>query len=220
MFNDYLRDLQRVALLAPAEEARLWRAYKTRADRRSRARLIEAYQPLVFKVAMQLRLREAIVMDMIQEGTVGLIQAAERFDPNRGVRFSTFATYRIRGRILNALRGLAHARGRRPLTDPAAEGTLEPSVLERLADPAAADRLSAVEDAVVLRQIIDAIHHLPERERRILQGSFLAQEEPRYIADELRISLSHFYRLQKHALRRIQTLMLPAGLRPQGAPQE
>ncbi len=224
MFNDYLRELQRVALLAPAEEARLWRAYKTRADARSRARLIEAYQPLVFKVAMQLRLREAIVMDMIQEGTVGLIQAVERFDPNRGVRFSTFATYRIRGRILNALRrdGLAHARGRWPasLTDPAAGGALEPSVLERLADPAAADRLSAVEDSVVLRQIIEAIHHLPARERRILHGFFLAEEEPRRIAGELRISLSHFYRLQKHALRRIQELMLPAGLRAQGAPQE
>ena len=42
---------------------------------RSRARLIESYQPLVFKVAMHLRLREEIVMDMIQEGTVGLIEA-------------------------------------------------------------------------------------------------------------------------------------------------
>lgn len=215
MFSDYLRELQQVALLAPAEEARLWRAYKVRGDGRSRARLIEAYQPLVFKVAMQLRLREAIVMDMIQEGTVGLIQAVERFDPDRGVRFSTFATYRIRGRILNALR-----RERPGLCEAALDGSLEPSVLERLADPTAADRLSAVEDAVVLRQVVEAIHRLPERERRILHGFFLAEEEPRRIADELRISLSHFYRLQKHALRRIQALIMPAGLRAEGAPQE
>lgn len=216
MFRDYLRELQRVDLLAPADEARLWRAYKTRGDARSRARLIEAYQPLVFKVAMHLRLREAILMDMIQEGTVGLIQAVERFDPNRGVRFSTFATYRIRGRILNALRRERPA----PAAASVADEAMEPSFLERLADPAAADRLSAVEDAVVFHQIVDAIYHLPERERRILHGIFLAEEEPRRIAGELRISLSHFYRLQKHALRRIRDMVMPAGLRPQGAPQE
>jgi RNA polymerase sporulation-specific sigma factor len=216
VFRDYLRELQRVDLLAPADEARLWRAYKTRGDARSRARLIEAYQPLVFKVAMHLRLREAILMDMIQEGTVGLIQAVERFDPNRGVRFSTFATYRIRGRILNALRRERPA----PAAASVADEAMEPSFLERLADPAAADRLSAVEDAVVFHQIVDAIYHLPERERRILHGIFLAEEEPRRIAGELRISLSHFYRLQKHALRRIRDMVMPAGLRPQGAPQE
>ncbi len=211
MFSEYLRELQKVALLAPAEEARLWRAYKGRGDGRSRARLIEAYQPLVFKVAMHLRLREAIMMDMIQEGTVGLIQAVERFDPARGVRFSTFATYRIRGRILNALR-----RERPAMLAESPTGD-ETSLLGRLADPAAADRLSAVEDAVLLRQIVEAIGRLPERERRILSGFFLREEEPRRIAGELRISLSHFYRLQKHALRRIQELVMPAGLRALGA---
>ncbi len=213
MFADYLRELQKVALLAPAEEARLWQAYKGRGDGRSRARLIEAYQPLVFKVAMHLRLREALIMDMIQEGTVGLIEAVERFDPARGVRFSTFATFRIRGRILNALRRQRPAM----LAETAPGAVLDASLLERLADPGASDRLLAVEDAVVVRQIVDAIGLLPERERRILRGSFLHEEEPRQIAGELRISLSHFYRLQKQALRRIQELIMPAGLRTQGA---
>ena len=91
---DYLRELRKVPLLRPREEARLWRMYKGRGSARSRARLIESYQPLVFKLAMRLRLREEIVMDMIQEGTVGLIEAVERYDPGRGARFSTFATYR------------------------------------------------------------------------------------------------------------------------------
>lgn len=212
MFAEYLRELQKVVLLDQAEETRLWRAYKGRGDGRSRARLIEAYQPLVFKVAMHLRLRDAVVMDMIQEGTVGLIEAVERFDPGRGVRFSTFATYRIRGRILNALR-----RERPALLVDGAGGPQEDSFLERLADPAAADSLSAVEDGVVLEQIVAAINRLPERERRILHGFFLQEEEPRRIAGELRISLSHFYRLQKHALQRIQELITPARLRAQGA---
>jgi RNA polymerase sporulation-specific sigma factor len=212
MFAEYLRELQKVALLNQGEETRLWRAYKGRGDHRSRARLIEAYQPLVFKVTMHLRLRDAIVMDMIQEGTVGLIEAVERFDPERGVRFSTFATYRIRGRILNALRR------ERPgvLVEPVGASP-EDSLFERLADPAAAESLSAVEDGVLLEQIVTAIDRLPERERRILQGFFLREEEPRRIAGELKISLSHFYRLQKHALGRIQELMAPPGLRARGA---
>jgi RNA polymerase sporulation-specific sigma factor len=213
MLTEYLRELQKVVLLSHAQEGRLWRAYKSRGDTRSRARIIEAYQPLVFKVAMHLRLRETVVMDMIQEGTVGLIEAVERFDPGRGVRFSTFATFRIRGRILNALRR------ERPAISVEGSGRAEAddSLLERLADPVAADRLSAVEDGVLLQQILGVIDRLPRRERRILHGSFLREEEPRRIAGELRISLSHFYRLQKHALARIQELIAPVGLRAQGA---
>src|SRR5579864_6107216 len=116
------------------DEARLWQAYRGRGDGRSRARLIESYQPLVFKVAMQLRLREAIMMDMIQEGTVGLIEAVERYDPGRGVRFSTFATYRIRGRILNALQ-----RERpRVFADGIEAG--DQSLIERVPDIGAAER--------------------------------------------------------------------------------
>jgi RNA polymerase sigma factor (sigma-70 family) len=222
VFREYLRELQKVELLDLPAESRLWRAYKRRGDGRSRARLIEAYQPLVFKVAMHLRLREAIVMDMIQEGTVGLIEAVERFDPERGVRFSTFATYRIRGRILNALR---RERSGAPAAQPAGgdvavgPGTRDgdPARFEAVPDPASADRLAAVEDAVLLDQIVAAIGRLPERERRILRGAYLREEEPRRIAGELKISLSHFYRLQKQALLRIQESIIPRGLRAQGA---
>lgn len=103
MFAEYLRELQKIALLRPSEEADLWRGFRRGGDATSRARLIEAYQPLVFKVVMQLRPPGPLLMDMIQEGSVGLIESVERFDPERGVRFSTFASYRIRGRVLNAL---------------------------------------------------------------------------------------------------------------------
>jgi RNA polymerase sigma factor (sigma-70 family) len=207
VLNEYLRELHQVELLRPAEERHLWQTYKQRGNRRSRARLIEAYQPLVFKVATALRLREAVLMDMIQEGTVGLIQAVERFDPDRGVRFSTFATYRIRGRILNTLR---RERGRGPDADDIADS------LARIPDPVAADALASVEEAVLVRQIVAAIDDLPARERRILVGAFLAAEEPGRIADELKISVSHFYRLQQQALRKIRDVFAPP-LRPRPA---
>ncbi len=202
MFAEYLRELQKVSLLRPDEEARLWRAFKRRGHVRSRARLIEAYQPLVFKVAMHLRLREAIVMDMIQEGTVGLIEAVERYDPDRGVRFSTFATYRIRGRILNALH--------RERSRASAAGEGEDEVLiERVPDLGAADRLAGVEDALLVEQIVAVIERLPDREQRIVRAMIAKEEEPKRIADELRISLSHLYRLQKQAVHRIQASLLP-----------
>ena len=200
MFTEYLRELQKVVLLPQDEEARLWTAYKARGSVRSRARLIEAYQPLVFKVAMQLHPEDAIAMDMIQEGTVGLIEAVERFDPARGVRFSTFAAYRIRGQILNALRRERAAAG--PLAAFAAHP--EESRVKHVADEAAADRFAAVEDAVLLRQITAAIDRLPEKERRVLRASFFQVEGPQRAASDLRISLSHFYRLQKKALSRIK----------------
>lgn len=196
--DGYLRELRKVRLLRPGEEARLWRAYKDRGDARSRARLIESYQPLVFKVAMPLRLREGIVMDMIQEGTVGLIEAVERYDPRRGVRFSTFATYRIRGRILNALhreRPLAAREG--------AEG-------EHVRDVGAEDCLARVEDAVVAGQIASMIARLPEREQRILRAMLSREQEPRRIAGELRISLAHLYRLQKRAVQRLRSDLMPS----------
>ena len=207
MFADYLRELHKVALLRPDQEARLWRAYKGRGHVRSRARLIESYQPLVFKVTMQLRLREEILMDMIQEGTVGLIEAVERFDPARGVRFSTYAAYRIRGRILNALhreRPAAAAGGQ----------TLPESRLRQIQDHDAEETLAHVEDLVVAEQVVAAIDRLPTRERRILRG-FFRREEPRRIAGELRISVSHLYRLQKQAVERIQAHLVPvpAGMR-------
>jgi RNA polymerase sporulation-specific sigma factor len=201
VLNEYLRELHQVELLTPAAERRLWLAYKRRGHRRSRTRLIEAYQPLVFKVAMALRLREPVLMDMIQEGTVGLIQAVERFDPDRGVRFSTFATYRIRGRILNALR---RERGRRADADAAVEA------LAQVPDVAAADALAAVEDGVLARQIVSALAGLPARERRIVVGAILDAEEPGRIAGELQISLSHFYRLQQQALRKLRGMLAPA----------
>jgi RNA polymerase sporulation-specific sigma factor len=211
MFAEYLRELQKVPLLRPDEEARLWRAFKDRGHVRSRARLIESYQPLVFKVAMQLRLREAIVMDMIQEGTVGLIEAVERYDPDRGVRFSTYATFRIRGRILNALHR------ERTRASAAVEGE-EEALIERVPDLGAADRLAGVEDALLVEQIVAAMERLPEREQRIVRAMISKEEEPRHIADELRISLSHLYRLQKQAVQRIQASLLPPsrGMRVEG----
>ncbi|MGQ0568929.1 MAG: sigma-70 family RNA polymerase sigma factor [Armatimonadota bacterium] len=211
MFTDYLRELQKIALLNAADEAALWHAYRHRGDRESRVRLIESYQPLVFKVVMGMRPPEGLLMDLIQEGAVGLIESVERFDPDRGVRFSTFASYRIRGRVLNVLGRLRNDVS----LDQVLAATDDHSPLAALADPAAASVLAAIEDRAVAEHVLAVIERLPPRERAVLRA-VVGEEPPRRVADELRISLSHFYRLQKQATERLRGLL---GLEDMHQPQ-
>lgn len=200
MFDEYVRELRRVQTLKSAEERRLWERYKRAGDRRARARLIEAYQPLVFKIVMGLRLPPAVLMDMIQEGTVGLIEAVERFEPDRGLRFSTYATHRIRGSVLNALRKERVLAGSLE-----AEASDAPSsALARLEDTSAEEALGAVEDAVLAERLRAEAQQLPQRERAVLQVFYFGQIRPALAARRLGVSLSHLYRLHQQALARLR----------------
>jgi RNA polymerase sporulation-specific sigma factor len=207
VFADYLRELQKVELLQPAEEARLWEAFRYGGDAASRQRLIEAYQPLVFKVVMQMRPPEPLLMDLIQEGAVGLIESVERFDPGRGVRFPTFASYRIRGRVLNAL-----DRVRVDVSLDQISAIADDHVrLSTLSDPAAASALACIEDRAVVARVLAMVEQMPPRERAVLQA-LVGAMPPRRIASELHISLSHFYRLQKQATDRLRALLNIEGM--------
>ena len=213
MLTAYLKELQKIALLRPEDEQQLWHQYRIQGDIESRLRLIEAYQPLVFKLVMQIRPPDVVLMDMLQEGTIGLIEAVERFDPARGVRFSTFATYRIRGRVLNSLRRI------RPVEySLEQDGQSKVPLATRLADPESDDALLGVEDDAMLAQVWQAVRELPERERAILQAAYAESRDPRRIARELRISLSHFYRLHKQALAHMRRLVLEDVPRSRDAP--
>lgn len=99
--RNYLEELNKIRLLEQEEELELWKSYKQKNDLSSRELLISSYQPLIFKVVTQLHLNDSLLMDVIQEGTVGLIEAVERYEYERGVAFSLYATHRIRGRMLN-----------------------------------------------------------------------------------------------------------------------
>lgn len=202
MLADYLKELQQVALLDAAEERRHWEQFRRHADGDSRTQLIEAYQPLVFKVVMQVRPPDGLLMDMIQEGTLGLIEAVERFDHERGIRFSTFATYRIRGCILNALRRL---RPREYSLDTERQG--DATLAASLPDPQTEAALLSIEDGALFAQVREAIARLPERQQAILRATYLESRRPRSVATELHISLSHFYRLHKDAVEGLRRLV-------------
>jgi len=98
----YLGRLTQVALLTAEEEITLTRAVKC-GDERARQRLIEANMRLVINIAKAYRSKAIPFEDLIQEGAIGLMQAAERFDPEKGFRFSTYATHWIRQSIGRAI---------------------------------------------------------------------------------------------------------------------
>jgi RNA polymerase sigma factor FliA len=87
----------------------LWRRYKGEGDSGARERLVVAYSPMVKFVAGRLgaglpsHVEDA---DLISYGLMGLIGAIERFEPERGIKFETFAMTRIRGAIIDELRSL------------------------------------------------------------------------------------------------------------------
>ncbi len=89
----------------------LWQRYRLSGDAEARAQIILHYAPLVKRVANRLSISESASLDFqdrVSHGMLGLIEAVDRFDPQRGVVFETFATQRIRGAILDALREMDH----------------------------------------------------------------------------------------------------------------
>ncbi|OFZ69845.1 MAG: RNA polymerase sigma factor RpoS [Betaproteobacteria bacterium RBG_16_58_11] len=98
----YLNEIGQNALLTPDEERRLSRLMK-QGDFESRQRMIECNLRLVVNIAKHYVNRGMALLDLIEEGNLGLIHALEKFDPERGFRFSTYATWWIRQNIERAI---------------------------------------------------------------------------------------------------------------------
>jgi RNA polymerase primary sigma factor len=98
----YLGRLTKAPLLTVKQEEELTRAVQA-GDLKARQRLIESNMRLVINIAKTYRSRAIPFEDLIQEGAIGLMQAAERFDPSKGFRFSTYATHWIRQAIGRAI---------------------------------------------------------------------------------------------------------------------
>ena len=89
MLQKYLEELKKVNLLSPEEEKELW-IREAEGDEAAHRNLVSSYQPLVFKTAVRFHMPEEITMELIQEGTVGLLEAAENYDHTKGVAFSLY----------------------------------------------------------------------------------------------------------------------------------
>lgn len=203
MFNltdQLFKQLSKIPLLTPYEEAALWDRCKNQGDFDARQELIERYQPLVCKIVTALKPNEQLYLDLFQEGVVGLVEAVERFEPNRGFKFSTYASFRIRGRALTFLQ--KHSRANQPMTESDQMAILLMGKEKLMQDP---DDMA--QETFLLEKIYEVIAELPDKEKTAFEAVVLQDRVPKEVAKELGISRSYLSRLLKKAWRRIKFLV-------------
>jgi RNA polymerase sigma-32 factor len=99
----YFAQVRRYPLLSPEEEKVWAKKYADSGDQEAANKLVTSNLRLVIKIAFQYHRQWANVLDLIQEGNVGLVEALTRYDPTREIRFSSYAQYWIRAMILRFL---------------------------------------------------------------------------------------------------------------------
>jgi RNA polymerase primary sigma factor len=98
----FLKDVGKVSLLTAAQEVELAKRIES-GDHRAKQEMVEANLRLVVSIAKRYRNQGLPFLDLIQEGTIGLVRAAEKFDWRKGYKFSTYATWWIRQAVARAL---------------------------------------------------------------------------------------------------------------------
>lgn len=99
----YIHEIRRIPPLTRDEELQLARRHRDLNDPEATRRLVTAHLMLVVKLALMYRRAIHNVMDLIQEGNIGLLEALKRFDPDQGVRFPTYAAWWIKAYMLKYL---------------------------------------------------------------------------------------------------------------------
>lgn len=201
MLQSYLEELRKTSLLDREEELKLWKL-AAEGDVHAHQRLMTAYQPLVFKIAVSFQLSEPETMELIQEGMVGLLEAAETYDYKRGVAFSLFASYRIKGCMLDFLKKDSD-KGVISLDGKTLCGI---SVADTLASEKASPAELA-EQQLLQEKVQQALRRLPEKEQRVLTGMYLEDQSAQNVADAINVSLGYVYRLQKQGVRRVRGML-------------
>ena len=201
MLQQYLTELKKIKMLSPEEERELW-IREEEGDEEAHQKLISSYQPLVFKTAVQFHMPEEITLELIQEGMVGLLEAAESYDYTKGVAFCLYAVHRIRGRMCDFM-NREFSREEVSLDRKTAEGW---SLAEFIPGMQLLPEEVAERHAVSSR-VSQAIDRLPQKEKQVLQGIFLENKTPSVLAADIKVTPGHIYRLEKQGVRRIRGML-------------
>ena len=174
------------------QEAALWLRC-SEGNEAARDELILAYRPMVYWLAKKLRVPYSTYPDMIQEGMVALISAVDAFDIDRSNRFSTYAYYKIRGRMINFLQ---RVEAKAPI--PVEESIF---VDEELSADALSSEAERSEWAIDIEQ---AMSMLSEREADILNALVVEGRVAKEVASEVNLDVSHVYRIRRKALDKLR----------------
>ena len=198
--DELFKQLSKIPLLTPSEERKLWFDYKQNNSMDARQELIYRYQPLVCKIVTILKPSEQVYLDLFQEGVVGLVEAVERFEPQRGFKFSTYARFRIRGRALTFLQ--KHAKHPQNMSESDQLTLLIHNIKDEDADPD-----EHAQDSFLLDRIYECLNALPEKEKDAFVAVVLKEEEPKDVAKRMKISRSYLSRLLKKSWKRIRDML-------------
>lgn len=229
----YLSEIGRAELLTAEEEVTFARAARA-GCLQSRQRMIESNLRLVVNIARAYVKRGLPLLDLVEEGNLGLIRAVEKFDPDRGCRFSTYATWWIRQSVERAImnqcrtvrlpihvirelaiylrtaRQLEQKLNRRPTVEEVArELDIEPDNVERLFalnEPAASadEPLHASTDRIVLDSLADDDGSGPEASYAGMAAGRMLGQWLRQLSGQQREVVEHRYGLNGHGRRTLE----------------
>lgn len=176
----YFDEIGRFDLLTPERERELGRRIREDGDGAARDELVCANLRLVVHLAKPYRGRGVPFADLIAEGNAGLLEAAERFDERRGFRFTTYARWWIRQRILAAVEAHTGSGVRLPIHRARqARTTDDTDVLRAVSEPAPLDEADLLPDdaagpeaAVDFRELHELIAKLDPVAREVLERRF------------------------------------------------
>ena len=212
MINIYYREIRQYHPLSPALEQRLTILIQ-QGDEQARQTLIEHNLRLVTHIAKTYYHPKVELLDLIQEGNLGLIEAVDRFKPEMGHRFSTFAVWWIRKRILRYLgRSEDLVRLDTPIKGEEGEALcLGDTIMDEetiLGGPACEGQDTQLEQEESRQQMRQRIALLSEREKEVLMMLYGVTEEraltPQEVAERLRVSIRRFYHIRDRALKKLK----------------
>lgn len=212
MIDIYYREIRKYHPLPPALEQRLTILIQ-QGDEQARQTLIEHNLRLVTHIAKMYYHPKVELMDLIQEGNLGLIEAVDRFNPEMGLRFSTFAVWWIRKRILHYLgRSEDLVRLDTPIKGEEGETLcLGDTIMDEetiLGGPACEGQDTQLEQEESRQQMLKRIERLSKREKEVLMMLYGITEEraltPQDVAERLGVFPRSVRRIRDKALRRLQ----------------